>query len=274
LKSRFELEWRGGAAEKHFRKLRPMDAEIPWGTLDITQFPTALVDRARISWTALARSEYRAAAAFADVIAAMLAAKAPLDLIGMAGDFIADELFHSELASRLAMEIGGGVGMQTDFDALGVTPLDPKVNARERANELVLRVACISETLSGALAVETMREVEHPLVVKIMERIARDEARHTRLGWLYLEWASEDMSESERHRLARVARKELDTLSPIWKARTSATTDGVTTEGYHVADLHQLGWMESRKVADVAMATVANEIVAPLAAIGILVEAR
>ncbi|MEO7109679.1 MAG: ferritin-like domain-containing protein, partial [Polyangiaceae bacterium] len=232
MTSRFELEWRGGAAEKHFRKLRPMDPEIPWGTLDPRKFPPVLVDRARISWTAIARSEYRAAAAFADVISAMLAAKAPLDLIGMAGDFIADELFHSELASRLAMEIGGGVGIQTDFDRLGVTPASSDTSARERANELVLRVACISETLSGAMAVETMREVEHPLVLQIMERIARDEAKHTRLGWLYLEWATEEMSDEERLRLGEVGKKELKMLSPLWMQRTSVVVDGVTTEGY------------------------------------------
>jgi hypothetical protein len=272
LKSRFELEWRGGAAEKHFRKLRPMDPEIPWGTFYAKRFPIALVDRARTSWTALARSEYRAAAAFADVIAALLAAKAPLDIVGMAGDFVADELFHSELASRLAMEIGGGVGIQTDFDDLGVKPLDSHLDARERANELVIRVACISETLSGAMAVESMRELDHPLVVKIMERIARDEARHTRLGWLYLEWATEEMSEGERLRLAKVARNEIETLSPLWKERRSKSVDGVTTEGYCVEDLRQLGWIESTRVAKIAITAVETEIVAPLAELGILVE--
>ncbi len=111
----------------------------------------------------------------------MLAAKTPLDLVGMAGDFVADELLHVELASRLAMEIGGGAPIETDFAKMGIEAA-PGLTPRERANELVLRVGCIAETMSGAIAVETMREVEHPLVTKIMERIARDSAGSTWTG--------------------------------------------------------------------------------------------
>jgi hypothetical protein len=273
VKQPFEIEWCGGAAEKHYRRLRPLDPEIPWGTLDPKKYPASLVDRARISWTRIARSEYRAAAAFADVLGAMLAAKTPLDLVGMAGDFVADELFHVELASRLAMEIGGGAPIETDFAKMGIEAA-PGLTPRERANELVLRVGCIAETMSGAIAVETMREVEHPLVTKIMERIARDEARHTRLGWLYLDWASEDMSDAERARLGAIATREIEKLSPIWTLRTSTVKDGVTTEGYRLSDVHELGWMESQHARDVAIRTMQDEVIAPLAKVGIVTAMR
>jgi hypothetical protein len=274
MRTPFEIEWRGGAAEKSFRKLRPMPHDMPWGTLDPKKYPPALVDRARISWSAIARSEYRAAASFADVLAAMLAAQAPLDLIGLAGDFIADEVFHVELASRLAMEIGGGAPIDVDFEKMGMAPDASDLTPRQRANELVLRVGCVSETLSGAVAVATMREVEHPLVQKIIEQIARDEARHTRLGWLYLEWAAEEMNDEERARLADVALHQLKKLSPIWRKRSSKVKDGVTTEGYLLKDVHELGWMESEHHATTAIAAVRDEILVPLAKFGIVVDAE
>src|SRR6185312_2940114 len=137
-----------------------------------------LVERARVAWSSIAISEYRAAAAFGDVLSAMLAARAPLDVVGMAGDFVADELMHVELASRLAMELGGGAPIEVDFEAMGARSDAP--TAFQRANDLVMRVGCISETLSGAIAVETSSVVEHPLVSGIVDRIARDEARRTR----------------------------------------------------------------------------------------------
>lgn len=274
MRAPFEIEWRGGAAEKSFRKLRPMPSDMPWGTLDPKKYPPALVDRARMSWSAIARSEYRAAASFADVLGALLAARAPLDLIGLAGDFVADEIFHVELASRLAMEIGGGAPIDVDFEKMGIAPGASSLTPRERANELVLRIGCISETLSGAVAVATMREVEHPLVQKIVERIARDEARHTRLGWLYLEWSAEEMSEQERARLADVALREIQKLSPIWRARSSKVKDGVTTEGYLLKDVHDLGWMESEQHAATAISAVRDEIIAPLAKFGIVIDAE
>jgi hypothetical protein len=178
VKGLFEIEWAGAAAEKHWRKLRPFVSELPWGTLDVKRYAPELVDRARIAWSSIAMSEYRAAAAFADVLAAMLAARAPLDIVGMGGDFVADELMHVELASRLAMELGGGAPIQADFETMGVEPT-MESSALERCNDLVVRVGCIAETISGAIALETRAVVEHPLVHGIVERIARDEAPHT-----------------------------------------------------------------------------------------------
>jgi hypothetical protein len=269
MKEPFEIEWRGGSVEKHFRKLRPMK-DVPWGTLDPSCYPQELLDRARVSWTSIARSEYRAAAAMCDVLGAMLAAKAPLDLVGMAGDFVADEVFHVELASRLAMEIGGGAPVDVDFARMGVASESAAPFAR--ANDLVLTVGCISETLSGAIAVETMREVEHPLTRAIIEIVARDESRHTRLGWLYLDWAAEQMDDAERARLATVATRELERIAPVWRSRTSRSNGVVTSEGYRLRDVHELGWLESQTYAALARKTVRDDIVGPLAKYGITLD--
>jgi hypothetical protein len=106
----------GGAAEHHFRRARPAVSELPWGTLAPTDYDPAAVVRARESWTEVAINEYRAAASFTEVLRAMIDLRAPLDLLGMTSDFLADECSHVELASWLAMELGGAVLRQVDMD--------------------------------------------------------------------------------------------------------------------------------------------------------------
>jgi hypothetical protein len=256
MKSIFEIEWCGGAAEKHYRKLRPLDTEMPWGTIDLRGYAPELVQRSRVAWTSVAISEYRAAVALADLQRAMLIANTPLDLVGMAGDFVADEALHVELASRLAMELGGGAPIEVDLDSMS-NPRPEGASAIQHANELVLRVACVAETLSGAFAVETLSVVTHPLMSAVVERIARDESRHKRLGWLYMDWAAEDMDDAERVRLGRVATSALLRLSPVWRRTGSG------------APTHELGWLEPEAFRSQAIETIRDEILTPLERLGI-----
>src|SRR3974390_1022175 len=112
----------GGAAEHHFRKARPATEDLPWGTLDAAKYSPSAVEYARGAWTEVAINEYRAVASFCEVLRALVDIKAPLDLLGMTSDFLADECSHVELASRMAMELGGAVPRIVDFDALTVRP--------------------------------------------------------------------------------------------------------------------------------------------------------
>ena len=88
MKVPFELEWMGGAAERHFRKARPGIDHLPWGTVNPSKYAPAAVDQARASWTEVAINEYRAVASFSEVLRALVDVKAPLDLLGMASDFL------------------------------------------------------------------------------------------------------------------------------------------------------------------------------------------
>jgi len=109
-----KLSWLGGATERHFRKLRPGIEELPWGTLRPEQYPPLLLERARSAWTEAAYNESCTALAFADLQRALLQAQVPIDLIGMASDFVVDEILHIELTSRIAMELGGKDGVTSE----------------------------------------------------------------------------------------------------------------------------------------------------------------
>ena len=260
MKALFEIEWYGEAAERHFRKVRPFVSGLPWGTIDKSCHAPEVLERARIVWSSIALAEYHAAGSFADVLGAVLAARAPLDIAVMAGDFVADELMHTELASRIAMELGGGAPVVVDFDEMGMKPSAPNLDAFARANDLVIRASCVTETISGAIAIETRAIVEQPLIRAVVEQIARDEARHMRFGWLYMDWAVVDMDDDERARLGRVVVEELEKLSPSWRRRPGSP---------HGRDF---GWLDGDAFRARMRTTILDDIVAPLEKLGIPVD--
>lgn len=261
----FELEWMGGAAETGFRRARPFVDDLPWHTLDPQSFPAALVDAARVSFTEGAANEYCTAASFAALLRALLEARAPIDLVGMAGAFVGDEMLHVELNARLAMALGGAAPVQVDFAGLVEDP-SPDFDARVRATELAVRICCVGESLSVPLLAASARVATNPLVRAVLRRLVRDEAAHARLGWLWLDHV--ELSEDERAHLGGVARRALADQTSSWAHLTSRVTDGVTTEGFRLADVHALGWIASEAYAALADRTC-SEITRRLANRGI-----
>ena len=264
----FDLEWLEGPAEAYFRRLRPGVDDLPWGTLDPRDYPEELVDRARVSWTEGAYNEYCSAAAFAALLAALLEAGAPVDLVGMAGEFVADEMLHTELNARVAMELGGGAPYLVDFERLAPRP-GAGLGPLQRAAELAVRVSCVGEAFSLPMLVGSMRAAAHPLTRAVLQRIARDEVPHARVGWLFLDWAGPLLDDAERARLAGVALDALRDQEPYWKQVRSRAVGGVTSEGFQLRHVRQLGWMEAGEYAAEARRAVREEIVAPLARAGI-----
>ncbi len=266
MKVPFELEWMGGAAEHHFRKARPAVEALPWGTLDLSKYAPAAIERARMNWTEVAINEYRAVASFTDVLRALVDVKAPLDLLGMTSDFLADECSHVELASRLAMELGGAVERTVDFE--GLTDRPRGLTGMRRANELVLRVSCISEAFSGGTASVSYEATAHPLPRAVYETILRDEAHHRRLGGLYFEWALSRIDEQELRRLGRVLLGSLKAFSPFWRSG-AARSDAPPP--WPEDDLRALGWLGPAGFAPVAKEVIVRDILDPLENIGIAI---
>jgi hypothetical protein len=259
---RFELPWMGGTAEHHFRKARPEVEGLPWTKIDTSEYAPAAVARARVAWTEVAINEYRAAAWFTEVVHALLDVKAPLDLIGMASDFLADECSHVEMASRFAMALGGGVERHVDVEGFAVRPRG--LTALQRANELVLRISCIEEALSGGTASISLETTSHPLARGVYEAILRDEARHRRLGGLYFEWALRRIDDAELRRLGTVLRDALNRIKPVWTLPADAPPIDPPSP-----DSRALGWLEPTRFAEVAREVVVRDILDPLATIGI-----
>jgi hypothetical protein len=256
----------GGTTEHYFRKIRPAVEQLPWGTFDRTRFDPKAIEIARTAWTEVAINEYRAVGAFAEVVRALADARAPLDLIAMAADFVGDECSHVEMASRMAMELGGAVERSVDVEALvsrprGLTPL-------QRANEIVLRIGCVEEAFSGGTSAASFKTTTEPLAMAVYEAILRDESHHRRLGPLYFEWAVPRIDDAELARLGRILLQRLTEIRFFWGP------DRRGPRTLPVADMRALGWLEPAAFADVAREVVIRDILDPLAGIGIAITAE
>ena len=259
----FEPEWFGEQPEHYFRKLRPGIEAFPWGTLDPNDFEPRLLKRAQLSWTEAAFNEYCTAIAFTQLVQALLEVNAPVDLIGMASDFLADEMLHVEMTARLANELGGAANYQVDFTQLRL-PIDDQLSPLQKANELVVRLCCVGEAFSLPMLAGCMKSSTHPLIKRVFEQIVKDEALHGRLGFLYLEWVDEFLDDKERARLGYCAGDTLLQLSQLWRNLKSRVVGDRTSEGYKVEDIHKLGWMVSSDYKQVAENSVRIEVVKPL----------
>lgn len=265
----FELPWMGGAATHFYRRARPAADALPWGTLDPSRYAPDLLEAVRRAWTEVSLNEYRAVASFAEVVRCMAEAMAPLDLLGMASDFIADEVLHCELAARVAMELGGAAPLHVDTERFAIKA-DSTASATMRLHEMMVRVCCIGEAFAAGMGMPTLKLSSHPLIAGVNELIMKDEARHQRLGALYLEWAADEWDDDTRARLARVTEETLADFSPFWTGEPSPVVHGVTGRGFRVEHLHELGWLESARAQPLAK-TVAQELLLPLARHGVTI---
>lgn len=177
----------------------------------------ALVASAREVWTRSAFSEYASGAAFAEISSALLAARAPIDLIAAAGEFVADEMFHAELSSRVAMALGGAVPLEVDLTRL-VRPPDSS-EPLMRAAELVVRTCCVGEALTVPMLNQSRRSAGSPTIEAVITRILRDESQHAQLGWWFLDWA--ELTADQRAALGRLAGETLSAFSVVFAKECS-----------------------------------------------------
>lgn len=56
-----------------------------------------------------------------------------------------------------------------------------------------------------------------PLVRAVLERLLADEGPHARLGFWFLDWAAESLTDGERANLARVAEDTIEVYAPLWQ---------------------------------------------------------
>ncbi len=207
----FSLEAFGGPWAKRLAARHSVSKEVDWDGISREAAPQ-LVESAREVWTRSAYSEYCSGAGFAEIASALLAAKAPIDLVAAAGEFVADEMFHAQLASRVAMALGGAVPLEVDLGKL-VSPAQGGTPLR-RAAELIVRNCCVGETLTVPVLNQARRAAGSPTINAIISRILKDEAHHAALGWWFLDWA--DLTDADRAHVGRVAGSAVRALSALF----------------------------------------------------------
>jgi len=211
----FELEWRGGATAARLHKRRPGGDALPWGTIDLARYPDAHAIEARKIWSNGVFTEYASAAAFSALTTALLECGAPIDLVAAAADIVVDEMFHVELSSRLTMELGGAVPIA--FDLADISPRRTASRPIVRAAEIAIVTSCVSESLSVPAMARSRTLADEPLVRAVLERLLADEGPHARLGFWFLDWAADRLTDAERAQLAALAADTIAVYAPLWQ---------------------------------------------------------
>lgn len=268
----FSVTFTRGAALRRHQKLG-LEEAYPWASLDPARYPPLLVERARRGWTENAFNEHCTGAAMGQLLQCLALSGAPLDLCAMASGFLLEEVVHVELCARVADRLGGIFPLRFDPSEVPVA-LDPSLSHAQRATEMVVRVCCVGEAFSLPMLTGAMRSATHPLTRAVLTTIVRDEAEHGRFGFLYLDHVASTLRAPERERLGRVAAETLSAYAPLWERLESRVRNGVTSEGFLVSHVRELGWMLSEDYAALARETVRREVIDPLAARGITVPWR
>ncbi len=254
----FELEMLGGKTEARYRKRRPEVDELPWGSLDPRRHDDRDVVDARGHWTLAAFQEQRTGAACAEAVRALLACRAPLDLVAMASSFPLDEVVHVELCSRVAEELGGATPIRYDPRRLSPAP-DRDEPAILQAAEMIVAVYCVGEAFSVPVLRGTLQATRDPLLRGVLRIIVKDEVPHGAFGWSFLDWAG-DALRTYRHRLSMVARM---------------TIEEFTANHQHIARQkdgdagRDLGWMEPTPYLALGRRAMREQVTKPLRARGI-----
>jgi hypothetical protein len=207
----FELATIGGPWARRLAPRRAWIDELPW---DEPLAGDAL--GARVVWTRTAFSEYASAAAFAEIASALLAAGAPIDLASAAGDFVVDEIVHTEVSARLAAALGGAVALEVDLTRLVRPPSqalagDPLLACAE----LVVRTSCVGEALTVPMLKLARDLAGSPLVAAALTGVISDEASHAQLGWWFLDWAAPRLDDAARAHLGEVASAAVLAFAPL-----------------------------------------------------------
>ncbi|MEO8704639.1 MAG: hypothetical protein ABI867_31580 [Kofleriaceae bacterium] len=254
----FELEMLGGPTERRYRRARPEVEALPWGTLDPALHTEDDRVDARGHWTLAAFQEQRTAAACAETLRALLACRAPLDLVAVASRFPLDEVVHVEMCARVAEELGGATGIRHDPRRLAPAP-DRDDPPLLQAAEMIVAAFCVGEAFSVPVLRGTWHAARHPLLAGVLGIIVRDEAAHGAFGWTFLDWAG-DLLAPHRDRLALIARLAIEEFTADHRgiARLPETDIG-----------GDLGWMEPAAYLALSRRSMADKVIAPLRARGI-----
>ena len=158
-------------------------------------------------WTRVALLEHASIAAFLRFSLELLAVGAPHAFLDDATRAIADETRHARLAFGLAtayLGYGVGAGELSAPDALD------RFDLRTVTVETLLS-GCIGETLAAIAASEALERCEDETVRNVLVEIVRDETRHAKLAWRFVQWAiaTDPMLLDELLELTEVERSRL-----------------------------------------------------------------
>jgi hypothetical protein len=113
------------------------------------------------------------------------------------------------------MELGGALPIE--FDLANVAPAPSTRRPLMKAAELAVVTSCVSESLSVPAMARSRVLATVPLCRAVLDRLLVDEGPHARLGFWFLDWAAEQLTDAERAELAAMAVTTLEAYASLWQ---------------------------------------------------------
>ncbi len=202
--------------------------------------------RLAATWLQDGLEEHASVAAFLRFGLHLLAVGAPPDFLVDSQRAALDELHHAKACFALARRYGTtsmGPGPLSLRDAL------PQLSLAELA-ALTAEEGCVGETLGALLAAEELAVARDPDVIRVREKIVRDETRHAALAWRFVRWA---VLRDPTGVIPAVSRA-IETASASTVRMEMKTYDGIDLDAWHAHG--RLTCQEARALAERAIRDV------------------
>lgn len=164
----------------------------------------------------------------------------------------------------LQLEAGRRIGLRAtpndgNFEILGATFAGHPLL---QCAELMVRFFCVGEALSIPLLRGTWKAARHPLPRAVLGRIVKDEAAHGTSGYMLLDWAEPQLTQSDRRLLGAAADLAIDAVLAQWDdLRRRPESD------WHEGNA--LAWMATDAYLELAARSMNENVLGPLRERGI-----
>jgi hypothetical protein len=137
------------------------------------------------TWDFRASAERSALIRFRRLQGELKSADAPAVVLDLIAEAIEDEARHIGLCDMLARRFGweGAPSRPTPSEPLG--PVD--ASADERLLYEMVAFCCITETINASMLLAIEKRVKAPEVREVVHAILKDEVKHSKVGWAYLQ---------------------------------------------------------------------------------------
>lgn len=253
----------------------------PWpdfAAFDAAAYHEPLRRAAAVQWAGRARAEHGSIQQFSQLAHALCNARAPLHLLGPLARLQTDEVRHAELCLQMARACWPeGAATEARVFAWSVPTLPwgepPRAQDGEAAilgwaAEAIAVACCLGETLSRPMLEAIAIVATDPIAEACARQILRDEHLHATFGWEALAWM-----------VPRLRAKHIEALhrriSRAFAGFAATTACGISLEEVAGSEIEivrgaaNLGTLTDRQYAMIFYATVEQEIVPRLDALGL-----
>jgi hypothetical protein len=140
-------------------------------------------------WRRRVEAEYRSAAFTQHLTLWLTQVAASPDLIREGLRIAEDELAHSELSYEVYRAAGGVQPPVLDVNQLSLARRGEALDVNVAC--VAVEMFCLGETVAVQLFSHFRQGTSHPMARRALDRILRDEARHSDFGWALIEWLLE-----------------------------------------------------------------------------------